>query len=448
MKNIDKITTSFRNLFRQKMRTFLTIFSIVIGSTMISLVYSIIPGILNFLDYQLNTFSSPRLIEIYASKERAFSDAISSLGSDPKEYDEDAETVVMDFTLDTFTDEDLKKISNIKGVKKIYESPIPSVKYAEFTDYEKKYQVSYVFYYPTFMLENIDLVAGTKLKDDDKGKIIVVRQYADVLGVDPKNLIGKKLILTAEQIQSQDQMAMSMLSALPTENTLDKTFEFEIVGVTEKTIFSSMMFIPFTDALEITKFNRGTEEVLTDKDKMRMFAWIETENTEIVNDVDQKIDELGFRGMTYEEQKNVLNDVALFISIAFSTFGIIAIAVSSLGILNTLIMAVYERTREIGLLKALGASKKDIMILFCIEAMLIGFFGGFIGVLFGFGISEVLNIIAHNTVLKSFETLDLSNISTLLLIAPVLSVVVSVVAGIYPAWKASNLDPVKALKYE
>jgi putative ABC transport system permease protein len=99
-------------------------------------------------------------------------------------------------------------------------------------------------------------------------------------------------------------------------------------------------------------------------------------------------------------------------------------------------------------MKAIGARKKHIAILFTFEAAWIGTFGGIIGTAIGFGLAEILDIWGQKTVLSAFESLDLSNISPLLLLGIAISVVVSTLAGIYPAIRASNLDPVEALRYE
>ncbi len=446
MKFIDILKISFENLFRQKLRTILTLFSIVIGATLVSLVYSIIPGFKNFLIYQLQTFSTPEAIEIYATKRRPGRQIFGSIGSGIEEY-QDGDTSSVSFDFKTFKNDDIENIKKIEGVKNVHETTIPSVEYINLEGSDKKFKLLFVMYYPDFMQKNLKLVSGRKISVNDNGKIVITKDYAEAFGYkNTEEIIGKKVYLNIkQQPKNQD---LSSIYNFPIENLHEKLFEFEIVGVLEKTILSSMAFVSYEDAIKMTKFYRNTDDVLTDNDNNRFVAWIELQDLNFTDSVLKNIEEFGFSGMTYEQSKNILDNLFGVLTIAFSSFGVLAMAVSSLGILNTLIMAVYERTREVGVMKALGATKKDIALLFTFEAAYIGLIGGLIGLAIGFGLSEILNIIGHKTIFKSFVTLDISNISFLLCLGPLISFFVATISGIYPSIRAANLDPVKALRFE
>jgi putative ABC transport system permease protein len=124
--------------------------------------------------------------------------------------------------------------------------------------------------------------------------------------------------------------------------------------------------------------------------------------------------------------------------------------VSTLGIVNTLVMAILERRREIGVLKALGAADSDVRQLFFVEAGIMGFLGGILGIGFGWVLGRAITI-GTNVYLKrqNLNPIELTSVPWWLMISGLaLGVVVSLLAGLYPASRAAKLNPVDALRYE
>jgi macrolide transport system ATP-binding/permease protein len=113
--------------------------------------------------------------------------------------------------------------------------------------------------------------------------------------------------------------------------------------------------------------------------------------------------------------------------------------VGGIGIMNIMLVSVSERTREIGLRKAIGANNKDVMVQFLIEAVLMSFIGGIAGISLGVGASTLITIFAGWTVKISLSSI---------ILATVFSLIIGVVFGLWPAQKASKLDPIEALRYE
>ncbi|PPA79136.1 MAG: macrolide transporter ATP-binding /permease protein [ANME-2 cluster archaeon HR1] len=119
-------------------------------------------------------------------------------------------------------------------------------------------------------------------------------------------------------------------------------------------------------------------------------------------------------------------------------------------IINTMIVSVYERTREIGIAKAVGASQTDIIRIFLSECIIIGILGGLLGDLFGIIFSVMIDKIGKPLLVMQLDISEIEHLTAInmeILIAGFLiSLVISIISGLYPAWRASKLDPVKALR--
>ncbi len=137
--------------------------------------------------------------------------------------------------------------------------------------------------------------------------------------------------------------------------------------------------------------------------------------------------------------KNTLTSTTKTMSLLLGAIAAISLLVGGIGIMNIMLVSVTERTREIGLRKAIGANNKDIMFQFLIEAVLLSFIGGLLGILLGSGTSALITVVAGWTV-----TVSLSSV----ILATVFSLMVGVVFGLWPARQASKLNPIEALRYE
>ena len=169
-----------------------------------------------------------------------------------------------------------------------------------------------------------------------------------------------------------------------------------------------------------------------------------------VAQIESSITHLGFATFSLIDVTRNLRTFFAIFDMFLGIFGSLALAVASLGIINTLVMAILERRREIGVLKALGAEDRDVRQLFFAEAGVMGLAGGLFGVLLGWAIGRAIQF-ATMIYLKR-QGMNPPNIWSvpwwLVLGAIVFAVVVSLASGIYPASRAARLDPVEALRYE
>jgi putative ABC transport system permease protein len=169
-----------------------------------------------------------------------------------------------------------------------------------------------------------------------------------------------------------------------------------------------------------------------------------------VAQIESSVTHMGFAAFSLIDVTRNLRTFFAIFDMFLAIFGSLALAVASLGIINTLVMAILERRREIGVLKALGAADRDVRQLFFAEAGVMGLAGGLFGVLLGWGIGRAIQF-ATMIYLKR-QGMNPPNIWSvpwwLVLGAVVFAVVVSLASGIYPASRAARLDPVEALRYE
>jgi len=166
--------------------------------------------------------------------------------------------------------------------------------------------------------------------------------------------------------------------------------------------------------------------------------------------IKDSITALGFRPFSFAEQFEEIRKAFFYFDLALGMIGLIALITSALGIINTMVMSILERKREIGVLKSLGADDSDIRILFLFESGVIGAIGAVCGILFGWLISRAASGVAQFYMTREgVPPMDLFALPIwLILIALAIGVVVSVVAGLYPAARASHVDPVEALRGE
>jgi putative ABC transport system permease protein len=169
-----------------------------------------------------------------------------------------------------------------------------------------------------------------------------------------------------------------------------------------------------------------------------------------VQPVEDAIKKMGFTAFSILDASRSLQQVFRVLYAFLGIFGSLALAVASIGIVNTLVMAILERRREIGIMKAIGASDRDVQLLFFAEAGAMGILGGIVGVVLGWAIGQIINF-GTNIYLKS-QSLPPEHFWAvpwwLVVFSIAFAFVVSLLSGLYPAGRAARLDPVQALRYE
>lgn len=180
-------------------------------------------------------------------------------------------------------------------------------------------------------------------------------------------------------------------------------------------------------------------------------AVVRVKDPVMLTEVRRQITEKGFGSFSIVDEIEQIRTVFLIIDSVLGLLGGISLLVASFGIANTMIMSILERTREIGIMKAIGAEDREIKLIFFVEAAVIGVFGGVVGVLVAWGIDGLANRLAYRFILKpqgasfiDFFSLPLS----LSLGAILFALLVSIAAALYPASRAARIDPVRALRHD
>ena len=170
-----------------------------------------------------------------------------------------------------------------------------------------------------------------------------------------------------------------------------------------------------------------------------------------LTEVRKRITELGFGSFSIVDQIEQIRTVFLIIDSVLGLLGGISLLVASFGIANTMIMSILERTREIGIMKAIGAEDREIKLIFFFEAAVIGLTGGIIGSLAAWGIDGIANRLAYRFVLKpqGASFVDFFHLPPWLWMGAIgFALTVSILAALYPAARAARIDPVRALRHD
>lgn len=338
-----------------------------------------------------------------------------------------AATVIM-------TNDDIEALGEIDGIEDVEPAKPIAVDFVQVEDNDR-YQASVIAFIPG---QSLQLESG-QIPDNDSQdhQIAIPADYVEPLGfTDADDAVGSRLDITVTDA----------------ENT-QHTLRAEITGVSESTLGGpgGSSLTPNTALTDALFSAQATGLDADERDRWNSAsAWFDAGLTE--NEIIDLQDDLasdGFYAITVEDQLGMFTSVIDTIVLVLNGFAAIALVAAAFGIVNTLLMSVQERTREIGLMKAVGMSSGRVFTLFSTEAGFIGFLGSLAGVIGAMLAGGAISAALAETVLADLPGLSLfaftpSNV--LLVIAGVM--LVAFIAGTVPAARAAGKDPVDALRYE
>jgi putative ABC transport system permease protein len=414
-------------MMRSKARTILTIIAIFIGAFTITLTVGISSGISTYIDKQLSSIGAENVLLIQPKVE-------TNIGSGPIKYSPDkANTNAAQTGPIMLSSKDIDKIKTQSGIDDVQPIRIATPDYVagKATD---KYQASV----QTFIDgSKFELDAGS-LPDNKKeeSEILLPASYVKPLGYDSaKDAIGQMVTFGIKSPLGEMETVTATIGGIQQQSLLA-----DANGVTgNKTLIDRLSDIQ----------TRGLPADTANK-YFAVSAQLASDTSETkLQDIKDSLDKKGFTALTVKDQIGIIKQVIDAITYVLIFFGAIALLAASFGIINTLYMSVQERTKEIGLMKAMGMSRFKVFLLFSVEAILLGFWGSLLGALAAIGAGQVANKIASEGFLKDLPGFDLTLFPAMAVGGIMLLIMtIAFLAGTLPARRAAKQDPIEALRYE
>jgi putative ABC transport system permease protein len=314
-----------------------------------------------------------------------------------------------------------------------------------------------------------DDMKGSYFSGPTADEAILQIDLARQLSKDTDSLLGKEIILRYAEREPLPPVSggpgtsgsgSQSTDSAPGFSIVPRQEKLRIVGIVETEPEGGMggfgrgrLLIPLAVAekLQAAQTN-DLRDLLRDTPAKRTYETltVRVHGASEVEAAETAIKQLGFSAYSLLDATKSLQLVFGVFDMLLLIFGSLALIVASLGIINTLVMAILERRREIGVLKALGASDRDVQLLFFVEAGAMGLLGGICGVVLGWVIGRGINLGARiYLVRQNLPVVSIASVPFWMVAAAIVfSILVSLAAGIYPAARAARLNPIEALRYE
>ena len=456
MKFYDVTDLAIRNLRESVFRNSLTTIGISVGVA--SLVAMLSLGI------GLQQLASRRL-----QKSGLFDTVVATSRRDLRNFREQREEGPSPAESPALDEPARKKIEQIPGVVEAY----PDIRFVTEVRFDDKPHLTMVAGVPFSAKNNNDAfdgMQGSFFSSEAGAEVILQKSFAEELlgirsnpGTDntsiaelAKPLLGRELTMRYAERTSSPSSSSVGQSDSAAYSVVSRQQALKIVGVTDldpdsmRGTARARVFLPLKLARDLHVMQSNLRDTAASDSPGYTSLSVRVGNPNQVPAVEDAIKKMGFSAFSIVDATRSMRQFFAVLDGFLAIFGSLALAVASIGIVNTLVMAILERRREIGIMKALGASDADVRGLFFAEAGAMGLVGGAVGVTLGWAIGRLINF-GTNIYLQRqhFPPAEIWSVPLWLVLSAIaFSIVVSLLSGLYPAARAAHLDPVQALRYE
>lgn len=432
MRFLDVIRRSGRNLRQAKIRTLLTACALAVGGFTLTLTLAAANGARAYADRLITSNFDPTTL-LVAKDKAVFS--FGNTSSKPQVYDPTSISLTNDgnFRVKRLTKTDIEQLKRVEGVERV------NVQYTLAAQYITRQGVTNVKQYTASLADYTtaakpELVAG-KLANLKPGQIMLPEDYLTLLGFTSANdALGKSIIMQLAGPTGQTRSQEYAVAAVIRPPVTNLNFDVVRILVSDQDA-AAIYAYNNAGSPSASQFLNAIVKVRNGQDEIKLQA------------AKQRIAQAGFAVQTIEETQASINQIIQVLQIIILVFGLITLIASFFGVVNTQYISVLERTREIGLMKALGMRRGTVSWLFIIEATWIGFIGALLGAVAAVALGTLLNPIISEQInfgvnrLLIFQPLQIAGLILFLM-------AVTTIAGLLPAWKAARLNPIDALRTE
>ena len=432
MRTVDLVSTAVANTFRSKTRTILTVLAIFVGAFTLT--------ITNGLGTGINAFIDKTVASMGASDVLTVTKTTPATSTGPQKYDPDAVASAQQTgsrpgatgEVTALTDQDIATVSQLPGVEKVVPVTSVSIDYVEAPGGDP-----YTAQVGSLVAGQTPQIAEGAAPDDASDALQVA--LPDAL-VQPLGFADRSDAVGAT-------VTIAVTDPVRTQHLVEAT----VSGVTEAA-FGGTTSLTTNSALDKTLFtlqNTGVPADQLDRYASASATVSSSATAAQIDEVKAALTDAGYTGSTVADQLGTFESVIDGIVLVLNAFAVIALLAASFGIVNTLLMSVQERTREIGLMKAMGMGSGRVFTLFSLEAIFIGLLGSALGAVIAIGVGTAVSAQLAASLFSDLPGLQLIAFDPVSILLTVLAVMgIAFLAGTLPAARAARADPVESLRYE